>query len=316
MPRRQQSDDYVKNDRWVISYADFITLLFAFFVVMYAISSVNEEKYQHLTESLAGVFVGGDKPIDLSPGEGDGNSESGFGLFIGGKTDVDVPEVTISPPDQEETDVLKALQEELEVSFAKLISDGQIVITGNDLWFAIELRSNYLFPSGSALPNIVADELLARIAKALQGQENPIHVEGFTDNQSISTDAYPSNWELSAARAAAVVRLLAQFGVKPERMAAVGYGEFQPAYSNRTARGQRLNRRVLIVVSRDEKVRRAVSSFGSQQVSADAVSTILTTEEKKEPPSIEQVETEGGGLIFRRHEPELQDLETQEQEDK
>ena len=311
MPRRQKPDDYVKHDRWVISYADFITLLFAFFVVMYAISSVNEEKYQYLTESLAGVFLGGEKPIDLAPGDGEGHSESGLGLFIGGKTDVDVPEVTISPPDQEETDILKALQEEMEVSFAKLISEGQIVITGNDLWFAIELRANYLFPSGSALPNIAADELLEKIADGIKGHANPIHVEGFTDNQRISTDAYPSNWELSAARAAAVVRVLAQFGVEPERMAAVGYGEFQPAYSNRTARGQRLNRRVLIVVSRDEKVRRAVSSFGSQQVSADAVSTILTTEEQTELPSIEQVETEGGGIIFRRHEPE-----TPEQEDK
>jgi len=309
MPRRQIVDDSVRNDRWVISYADFITLLFAFFVVMYAISSVNEEKYKHLTEALAGVFVGVDQAIDSNPAPGEGSSESGFAIFIGGKTDVDVPEVTISPPDQEETDALKALQQEMAVAFAKLIDEGQLRITGNDLWLSIELRSNYLFDSGGALPNILADQLLEQIAIMLKGIPNPIHVEGFTDNQRISTDAYPSNWELSAARAAAVVRLLAQFGVEPERMAAVGYGEFQPAYSNRTAEGQKLNRRVLIVVSRDEKVRRTVSSFGSQQVSADAVSTVLSTPAEETVPVIEQVETGDGDVLFRRAEPKSSEQE-------
>ena len=304
MPRRQQVDEGPRNDRWVISYADFITLLFAFFVVMYAISSVNEEKYKHLSEALSGVFVGLDQTVEVDQAQGDGNSSSGFGLFIGGKTDVDAPEVTVSPPDQEETDALRELQKEMEVSFAKLIREGQIKVTGNDLWFSIELRSNYLFSSGGALPNALADQLLQKIAVLLSGRENPIHVEGFTDDQKISTDAFPSNWELSSARAAAVVRLLAYFGVEPERMAAVGYGEFQPAYSNRTAEGQRLNRRVLIVVSRDEKVRRTVSSFGSQQVSADAVSTVLSNPDKEVIPVIEQVETGDGGILFRQAEPE------------
>lgn len=304
MPRRQRSDDGPRNDRWVISYADFITLLFAFFVVMYAISSVNEEKYKHLSDALSGVFVGLDQVVEVNQVSGDGKNDSGFGLFVGGKTDVDAPKVTISPPDQEKTDALRVLQEEMEVSFAKLINDGQIKVVGNDLWLSIELRSNYLFPSGGALPTEVADQLLEQIADMLKGRENPIHVEGFTDNQKISTDAFPSNWELSSARAAAVVRLLAYFGVEPERMAAVGYGEFQPAYSNRTVEGQRLNRRVLIVVSRDEKVRRTVSSFGSQQVSADAVSTVLSNPDKEVIPVIEQVETGDGGVLFRRAEPE------------
>ena len=310
MPRRQTTEDSIRNDRWVISYADFITLLFAFFVVMYAISSVNEEKYKNITEALSGVFVGLDQAIEVNPAPGEGKSESGFAIFIGGKTDVDVPEVTISPPDQEETDVLKTIYDEMAVSFANLISDGKIRVTGNDLWLSIELRANYLFPSGGALPAIEADELLEKIAMMLKERENPIHVEGFTDNQPISTDEFPSNWELSAARAAAVVRLLSRFGVNPERMAAVGYGEFQPAYSNRTVEGQRLNRRVLIVVSRDEKVRRTVSSFGSQQVSADAVSTVLTQPEKDATPVIEQVET-GTGVIYRQAEPD-----TPQQEDK
>lgn len=297
MPRRSQSEEYIRNDRWVISYADFITLLFAFFVVMYAISSVNEEKYKVLSDTLSGVFFGLDQDTSQL-GEGDGSR--GLGILSGGEADVDASAITIAAPDQEETIVLRKLQDELELNFSQLIDEGQLSVTGNDLWVAIELRSNYLFDSGGALPNVLADELLEKIADILRGKDNPIHVEGFTDNQQISTDAYPSNWELSAARAAAVVRLLAQFGVEPERMAAVGYGEFQPAYSNRTEKGQRLNRRVLIVISRDEKVRRSVSSFGSQQVSADAVSTLLTEPEKEDVPLIEQVETGDGGVLFRR----------------
>ncbi|WP_286239942.1 flagellar motor protein MotB [Neptuniibacter halophilus] len=305
MPRRRQVEESIRNDRWVISYADFITLLFAFFVVMYAISSVNEEKYKHLAEALSGVFVGGDPSADSVDGDGLGRSKSGAGIFRGGVADEDAPEVKIAPPDQAETDALRALQQAFEVGFSKLISDGQIRVTGNDLWFTIELRATRLFDSGGAVPNVLADELLEQIALILKETKNPIHVEGFTDNQQISNSVYPSNWELSAARAATVVRLLAQFGVQPERMAAVGYGEYQPAYSNRTEAGQRLNRRVLIVVSRDEKVRRAVSSFGSQQVSADAVSTVLASPEEEALPVIEQVETGDGGVLFRRPEPEL-----------
>lgn len=301
MPRRQQVVDSVRNDRWVISYADFITLLFAFFVVMYAISSVNEEKYKHLTEALSGVFVGLDQAIDVNNVDGQGNKD-GVGIFQGGTADHDAPKITIARPDQEETEILRALKEELAVNFSKQIDEGQLRVTGNDLWVSIELRSNYLFPSGGALPAILADQILEEIADALKGKPNPIHVEGFTDNQRISTDAFPSNWELSAARAAAVVRLLAQFGVDPKRMAAVGYGEFQPAYSNRTEEGQRLNRRVLIVISRDEKVRRTVSSFGSQQVSQDAVSTVLSKPENETVPEIEQIETGDGDVLFRRSE--------------
>ncbi|MGH1462107.1 MAG: flagellar motor protein MotD [Neptuniibacter sp.] len=306
MPKRRQPEDYVRNDRWVISYADFITLLFAFFVVMYAISSVNEEKYKHISEALSGVFFGLDQSMQQL---GDGAGANGVGLLVGGKTDEDAPKVTISPPDQEKTAALQSLKLELDTNFSKQVDSGQLAITGNDLWIAIELRSNYLFTSGGALPNIQADILLEQIADILRGKDNPIHVEGFTDNQKISTDSFPSNWELSAARAAAVVRLLAQFGVEPERMAAVGYGEFQPAYSNRTEKGQRLNRRVLIVISRDEKIRRSVSSFGSQQVSSDAVSTLFSESEEESVPVIEQVETGNGGVLFRRPDPEPSQLE-------
>ena len=298
MPRRRYPDSDEHLDRWVISWADFLTLLFAFFVVMYAISSVNEEKYKSLSEVFSGLFTGAQKnqKAVLIPG--------GQGILEGGDTMTDSPAVLTNAPDPSETALLNTLKAKLASNFSNPNYSGLIEVSGNDLWLSIELRSKLLFESGSAIPSINADPVLQKIAEILKGYNNPIHVEGFTDNQPISTQQFPSNWELSAARSAAVVRLLASFGLEPQRMAAVGYGEYQPAYSNRTPNGRELNRRIVIVVARDEKVRRAVEAFGSQQVSEDAVNKILTesADPSEEIPTLEQVQTENG-ILFRQAQP-------------
>ncbi len=295
MARRHPPLEDTRQDRWVISYADFITLLLAFFIVMYAISSVNEEKYRSISDALSGVFDGSGSPA------GAANQDETRDLAIGDSLRPDAPAIDIDPVDAAVTAQLRSLQLELKRRFSPQIAAGSMKIDGNDLWLSIELRASRLFGSADALPEIEADALLARIAELLHPLDNPIHVEGFTDNQPIATDLYPSNWELSAARAAAVVRILALNGVSPQRMAAVGYGEHQPAYSNRTAQGRSMNRRVLIIVSRDRRVRRVVSSFGSQQISTDTVSELLHSDEAVAPlPAIEQVETENGGVLYRR----------------
>jgi len=151
------------------------------------------------------------------------------------------------------------------------------------------------------IPAIEADPLIRRIADQLRGLSNPIHVEGYTDNTPVSGQRFPSNWELSAARAAAVVRMLEMNGVNSERMAAVGFGEHKPAYSNRTEEGQRLNRRIIIVLSRDETVRQSLISTGSSGLSEKTVKTLLVPETSTEPDALEQVETEAG-IIFRQAE--------------
>jgi chemotaxis protein MotB len=296
MARRLPPLDDTRQDRWVLSYADFITLLLAFFIVMYAISSVNEEKYRSISDALSGVFDGTGKPA------GRAAQDAARDLAVGNSVRPDAPAIDIDPADAEVTAQLRALKLELDRRFSPQIDAGSMKIDGNDLWLSIELRASRLFGSADALPEIEADALLGEIAELLRPLQNPIHVEGFTDSQPIATDQYPSNWELSAARAAAVVRVLALNGVSPERMAAVGYGEYQPAYSNRTDEGRSMNRRVLIVVSRDKRVRRAVSSFGSQQISTDTVSELLQNEEAPPLPAIEQLETENGGVLFRRAE--------------
>ena len=153
-------------------------------------------------------------------------------------------------------------------AFADLIGSNQLTVRGNELWVELELNSSLLFPSGDALPNDAAFGLLEKVAEILAPFDNPIRVEGFTDNLPISTDKYPTNWELSAARAGSVVRMLVADGVDPERLAAVGYGEFQPVADNATAEGRARNRRVVLVISRHLDVRRSDARDAAQRTAA------------------------------------------------
>ena len=259
MARRRPHEEHENHERWLVSYADFITLLFAFFVVMYSVSSINEGKYKILSESLVGVFNQPDRAIKPIPvGEQrPRTSEPDHSLV-----DEDV--------NQAAPDSLESIADRVRDAFAELIADEQLKVRGNELWIEIELSSSLLFPSGDALPNNAAFDIIEKIAKILAPYENPIHVEGFTDNLPIQTAQYPTNWELSTARAASIVRMLAMDGVNPGRLAAVGYGEFQPVADNATAEGRGRNRRVVLVVSRNLDVRRSVSGVGSANARPDA----------------------------------------------
>lgn len=309
MPRRRVETEDLHSQRWVISYADFITLLFAFFVVMYAISSVNEEKYRQVADSLSGVFSG-DSGEGETPLDGDIETDpQGISQYTGGQRQDHKTAVGIPPPRPENSAALMAIGQRFDVQFKKLIRDGHMAVQSNDLWVALEMGSNLLYPEGGDLPTVLADPIFERIALILKDTNNPILVEGYTDNQLISSDRYPSNWELSAARAAGIVRILQLNGVNPSRMTAAGYGEYAPRGSNGSELGRRANRRVVIVIARDRRTQRVVAAFGSEQVSEDAVSGLL--QEADLPASdIEQIE-ENGRIIFRRkNQPDALDVRT------
>jgi len=297
MLRRRPIEDDADLHRWAISWADFLTLLFAFFVVMYGISSVNQEKYRQLADSLGEVF---DREIvPGSPASQTMLDQSGSGILDGGQSLIQSPATFTHIDDAEATAELRALQAELSADLEGVFEAGVVEISGSRLWFAIEIRSALLFETADVIPAIEADPILSRIAQRLKAGLNPIHVEGYTDNRPVSGNRFPSNWELSAARAAAVVRMLEMNGVSPERMAAVGFGEHKPAYTNRTLEGQQLNRRIVIVVSRDEAVRNSLLGTGSSGLSERAVKTLLTPVVQTAPAALEQVETETG-VIFRQ----------------
>ncbi|TVP92901.1 MAG: flagellar motor protein MotD [Pseudomonadaceae bacterium] len=237
--RRRMRPEPENHERWLVSYADFITLLFAFFVVMYSISSVNEGKYKVLSDTLLGAF--NHPPRSLEPIQVGDEIPRGAGTS-------DFPGTDSS--DGQNEDELEDITQSLRSAFGDLISAGDLEVRGNEMWIEIELNSSLLFPSADALPLDEAFNLIERIADILAPYQNPIHVEGFTDNLPINSRLYPTNWELSAARAASVVRMLNMGGVDPQRLAAVGYGEHKPVADNTTAAGRRANRRVVLLVSR------------------------------------------------------------------
>lgn len=148
------------------------------------------------------------------------------------------------------SDELAQISDLVSEKFSGLIADELIRVSSNELWLQIELNDSILFTSGNADPSLQAVSIFHEIAAILKNYTNPIQVEGFTDNIPINSQRYPTNWELSSARASAIVKILASQGVAPQRLAAVGYGEFQPLASNATAQGRAQNRRVAIMVAK------------------------------------------------------------------
>ncbi len=302
MPRRDKhtSHDQENHERWLVSYADFMTLLFAFFVVMYSISSVNEGKYKVLSETLIGAFAVEERKQDSSSEliELSDHSKNSIIDFDGRvNKDGDVKAETKGDGDNIGT-LLSALSDQVESAFGDLVKEGEITISGSETWIEISLSSGLLFNSGSANLNPRSFPVLEEISGVLSGYENPVHVEGFTDDLPIQSGIFPSNWELSAARSAAVVRLLAENGLDPYRLAAVGYGQFQPIASNDSVEGRGKNRRVALIVSRDLDVRRALTGVGEAIEASEQNEESGATPFLKEKDRVKSVELEGGGLLF------------------
>ena len=241
------------HDRWLVSYADFITLLFAFFVVMYAISSVNENKYRVLSGSLVNAFkrnvASTNQPaaIELPSSE------------IESEPEPEQSEVEEEPvlSEQETERVIRkqkmqGMASDIMHVLAPLVQDGRVSVTQSIQGIAIEINASVLFSPGYAELAENSTQTLSAVAAVVQGHEHEIHVEGHTDNVPIRTIHYPSNWELSTARASSVVRLFIKNGVDPRRLTALGYGENRQVASNETPEGRARNRRVTIMIMSNE----------------------------------------------------------------
>lgn len=262
MRRRSRRAEAANNqERWLISYADFITLLFGFFVVMYSVSSVNEGKYKVLSETLTGVFNApqrsiqpvpvGEQPVAASPVD-----ESVIPPPVAPAPHPE-PSTTVREQAQR-SEALRSMANQFAMEFDSLMNQGVVNLQVSDEWIELSMRDSLLFGSGDAEPHYDAFPVMEQIAGIIRDTDNAIRVEGFTDNRPIRTSRFPSNWELSAARSSAVVRMLAAEGVNPSRMAAVGYGAYQPVARNDTDEGRRRNRRVVLLISRDAAIRGAV----------------------------------------------------------
>ncbi len=244
MARRKQIHEEHENlERWLVSYADFITLLFAFFVVMYAISSVNEGKYRVLSDAIVHAFnekQTNERMINL--GEKDTAIQGGTGKLIGKSTPQRIP------PKTAETEQMKAIAKDVKSAMDSLVKQGQVRVTQSARGITVEINASTLFASGDATLQPASTEALAAVAKVLSETDNPIQIEGHTDNIPIQSPNYPSNWELSSARAGSVVRLLTEAGVPAGRLVAIGYADNKPLDTNASPEGRARNRRVNVLI--------------------------------------------------------------------
>jgi chemotaxis protein MotB len=274
MARRKKHEDHDNHEAWAIPYGDLVTLLLAFFVVMYAMSSVNEGKYRVLSDSLAEAFHG--QPHSAQSLEQAGPHSQPVEqmpltqvnrMIIGGLPARHLmqapqqPEPTAASAEGDQSGAEAAasladahanelghVAEDVDAAMASLIEAGQVHVHRHDDWVTVDISSDILFASGAAKLAAPAVGVLQRLADSLRPFPNAIRVTGHTDNRPIKTVTFPSNWELSSARAASVVHLFMDRGITPERLSVMGYGEYRPVMPNTSETGRNANRRVEVMI--------------------------------------------------------------------
>jgi chemotaxis protein MotB len=257
MRRRRRQGGHANHERWLVSYADFITLLFAFFVVLYASSQVDKKKVGKLALAIQvafqemGVFqasttevpIDVSEPMPFSTAQAINNAERTASLariasHPGGSLGT-----------SEENGDLAQLQARLEVMLEPEISRKEIAVRSEPDGLVISLREAGFFEIGSSKMNTASQPAFDRIASMLRAGGYRLRIEGHTDNVPIHNAQFPSNWELSTARSTEIVRLLIiRDGFTPDRLSAAGYAEYHPVTENRTAEGRAANRRVDIII--------------------------------------------------------------------
>lgn len=261
-PRRSAATEADKSEteRWLVSYADYMTLLFALFVVMYSMATMEREQFKQLQDTISKVFVVATEKketgIQGQSVQPDIYPESDFELYGSGLEQATGPSLLADNTKLEHVDSTKlgnplaGMQKEINRALRSLVDSGLAKVTLDEDWLTIELSSGLLFSSGSASTNSSASAVMTELTAILKQTNNFLRVRGYTDSVPIRTEQFPSNWELSVARAASIVRLLEELGVAPQRMAIEGYGQYSPFAENTTAQGRSQNRKVVLALSK------------------------------------------------------------------
>ncbi len=233
--RRKPRQEHANHERWLVSYADFITLLFAFFVVMFASSQVDKKKVGGLAAYFQAYIRDANAKAPQPPADTPG---------------ADTPASRKPAADLATMGQLAPVREQLAADLAQEIREGKVALAIHPRGLVLSLRESALFPPGQDTINPQALPILSKVAEALRKlPAQPVRLEGHTDNVPIQTERFPSNWELSAARANAVLDLLCRrLNLNPDRFAVAGYADFHPVADNNTPEGRAHNRRVDIVI--------------------------------------------------------------------
>ena len=284
--RRQILEDESNSERWMVSYADFITLLFGFFVVMYAISSVNDEKYRVLSATLSQAFnVDAVSPELIQVGEPSKAASPHF---------VDVPEETaFSDQDEGDTFIQNPAADPIAAAEGFAQQEG-VSLHSNADWVELNLSAGVLFAPGQATLSDAGRTALTSAINVAQQSDLPITIEGYTDNVPSNSRSYPSNWELSGARASAVARHMVESGIRAERLSAIGYGENHPVATNATPAGRAQNRRIVLVLARKAGASRNLNA-GTE---SSAIAVVRQGGQPTLDEGVQQSRTADGGLLF------------------
>ena len=253
MRRRRIEEPRVSHERWLVSYADFITLLFAFFTTLYAISNVDLQKMQSLVSSLHVAF---DAKRESAPGNGARSPAGGAAQASRPPAPSAIPALATLPSDvlaklgrdYLET-TLATVRERLAKRLAGAVEDGRVSIEVDPRGLVVSIRETGSFATGSADLTEATRAIIIEVGGNLRDIDNFVRVEGHTDDLPIHTPRFASNWELSTSRATAVVAFLVQsLGLEPRRLSAAGYAEFHPQVPNSDDGNRARNRRVDIVI--------------------------------------------------------------------
>lgn len=243
MRRKKREEEHENHERWMVSYADFITLLFAFFVVMYSLSSLNEGKYRVMSKSIIQAF-----------GKGPASKPTVIEQETSGIQPLPPRPIThqLFKPSEEairrEKQKMTTMAQSLQKSLDPLIKEGKVRVMQNARGVNVEINASVLFAQGDATLNQQSIKTLEAIARVLKNDSHMIQVEGHTDDVPISNAFFPSNWELSAVRASSVIRLFIENGVDESRLQAIGHAATIPVDTNDTEEGRQRNRRVQLMI--------------------------------------------------------------------
>jgi chemotaxis protein MotB len=259
--RKKKPPEHENHERWLVSYADFITLLFAFFVVMFASSQTDKEKVKQISDAVSEALKDGKSmsmgmPPKLATilggtvgdtGKGNAQMKGPGGAQKAAKESVEDEAIEVTPS-------MKRITKDLEDE----IKDGKVEVSMEPRGLVVSLKETAFFTSGEAVINVTSYPTLKKLADVLKDTNNPLHIEGHTDAQPIHTARFKSNWELSAARSIAMMEALStRFDVDRKRIAIVGYADNMPEASNDTPEGRAKNRRVDIVILNQQVIRKA-----------------------------------------------------------
>ncbi len=243
--KTRHTPEHDKHERWMVSYADFITLLFAFFVVMYGVSSINENKYRQVSGSISRAFLQ-DNDQQAQP-----QLQTSQHITMENLTRRKIAkEIQARKKIQ---DKLQEVEQGLNNAMAPLVQNGKVNIKRTDKGIYVDINASALFDSGSAVLWADAKRILWGVADQLEQQPFRITVEGHTDDQPINTKEFSSNWDLSAMRATSVVHLLRDRGIEESRLIAVGYAATRPIVSNDTEENRLRNRRIALMIEMPEQ---------------------------------------------------------------